>query len=486
MLKNVFEKYFHLKDEYFVSITAILFYLILWIFNPGNKLIVASYIPLFFLLNFKLKNFKFSLLTTYLISMIIFTGKTYYYQLIKEGIFPIELYPQGYVIPFIISAKNIISALMFVTIIRDFFLRKINNYRFNFLDSVVISFFKLQIFSDFIASKMPEISLLFSVQSLEYLILYFFIKLYKENFPNIYKVVFWLFISILVFQSTISIQQFVAGSPVFKNLEHSKDIIYFGWASDELQFRFRPVGTFPHANILAVWLGYLLLSIGVELLANFNYLFFGVFLFGLVCLVTTLSRSAWLGFSTGILSTLYIFEKVKHLKLPKILYSHYKMLIMLCAFLIIFFIFPRIDKSIYSFVKNEGGGYLRQAQTKETLNLIFEFPLFGTGSFMSVQEAILANPTGIYSQAPNSMHNWYLLLAVEHGIPVLILFLIFVVISLKRILKGVLADKRFSLENNLKFGSLGAILFLLVAVFFQNFFVYGPFMISLALYNDDK
>lgn len=471
-----------LRPEIFIFWTTTIFYFSLWFINPGNKIIAGSFFLLFFIFYLRLKDLRISMLLTYLVSIVIFTGKTYYIQLIPAGIFPIDLYPNGYVVPFIISPKHILAFLMFFILLRDFIVYKLKLIRFNKADVILVCFYFWVIISDIIASRKPEISLLFSLIFTESLILYFYLRVYGKRYPKLFKSIFWIFVSIIIFQSAISFQQFINSAPIFKNIEHQVDIAYFGWAPDELQFGFRPLGTFPHANILGTWLSFLLSLMFVGLFKKSNYFLLITYIFGLIALVTTLSRSSWIGYLVSIMFILYVSEKVKRIRFPKIITKHFISLFILGTLLFIFFILPRVEKSRYSFSEDQGGGYLRLAQTKDTISLILQNPFWGVGSAMSVQEGLKVNPRGIFSLAPTTVHNWYLLVAAEHGLPALILFSIFMVLSIRSLTAKIIVSRMVSIKEYLTLGSLGGILALLVAGFFQNYFVFGLILLSLGLF----
>jgi len=488
IIKNLLKIVGDRKDINFIFIVTALFYSLAWLVNPGNKIILGSVFILLIIFYLRIKNLRLCLFLTYLVSMIIFTGKTYTLQLVPAGVFTEELYPNGYIVFFVISPRHFLVFFMLTILVRDFIISKFRLVKFRKEDLTLISFYAWIILSDVFGSKKPEISLLFSLISLEGLILYFYLRAYNFGYSQFLKAVLWIFVGIVLFQAAISFQQFFAGSPIYKNLEHQVNILDIGWSADELQFRFRPLGTFPHSNILASWLTFLLSIIFVGLSKKPGYFLFASFIVGSVVLVMTISRSSWMGFLVSMMLIIYVLEKIKRIKLPKMITKHFVSLLVLAAALFLLFILPRAEKSLYS-LEAEGGGLLRLAQTQETTALILQNPVFGVGSYMTIQETLRLSPRGIFSLAPMTIHNWYLLLTAEHGIPAVILFLIFVILSVNRLAAKILRGRMESLEAYLRLGSLGGILAILVSGLFQNFLVLNLILFSSALFgkvNDNK
>lgn len=468
----------------YVFYVNILFYFLLWFFNPSNKLVAAFCVGLLFIYHYRLKDIRVSLLLAYLTSFIIFTGKSYTIQLVPPGIFPLDLYPRGYTILLTISPRHILAFFMGCLLLRDIVYTRFRTIKIRTLDILLVLYYFWLILSDFIASKNPEVSLSFSILMLENVIVYFYIRSYALRIYAVLPTIIWLFASIVLFEAVISFQQFINASPVYKTLETQGEIEYFGNAVDELQFRFRPLGTFHHANELGLALSFFLSLIFALLLRHQNIYLFLIYTFGAIALAMTLSRSAWLGYGTGILATLFIIEKFKKLSIPKRLRTYIAYLSILSAVLIVFFIFPRIDRSIYSFGAGEGGGYLRTLQTQDTLSLIAKNSIFGVGTNMSVQETRALNPRGIFSSVPLSIHNWYLLTVAEHGIPSVVIFIFFVLLSVKQLTS--IVRKSHASYNALyaPVGFIAGILSLLIIGFFQPFI--GESFIVLAISTMSK
>lgn len=469
VILNVFNKITYLKPQAYVFYSSLIFYSFLWFFNPQNKIIAVSFLILIFIFYHRLKDIRLSLLLSYLTSIIIFTGKRYLIQLLPLGIFPVDLYPLGYVVYFVISPKHILAFIMFIFLVRDIIKTRFKLIQIKKADLLVIFYFFWILASDVFGSKNPAISLLFSIASLHLLIFYIYLKTYIKKSKLFFLILLGLFASQILFESLISFQQFAASSPIFKNIEEQVDIEYFGHAVDELQFRFRPVGTFAHANVLGLSISFFLSVIFVYLYKQPKPIFFTALIGGVITLAMTLSRSSWIGFAASIITSLFILERIKKIRPPPIFTKNMLSLSVIAILLVAFFVLPRAEKSIYSFGRGGGGGYLRTLQIRDTLNIIARNPIFGIGTFMSVQEGILINPKGVFTSVPLGIHNWYLLTAAEHGIPALLLFASFLLVFIKPIITSIIKKRMQSLKQFIKLGLVGGIISLLVVGLFQPF-----------------
>lgn len=483
IIKRIANKILKLQPEIYVFFASFLFYIALWILNPSNKMIVISFMVFYIIIYLKLKNFRVSLLLTFLVSSIIFTGKTYSIQLIPPGIFPEKLYPDGHILPFIFSVRHIVTAFLAFILIKDL-AKAPKKFKLSLPDKLISLYFLWIIFTDLYASKQPKISLLYSLTSLETLVMYFYIRFIVRHYESLKKLIFWILISMALFQSIFSLQQFIYSAPTNNNLEYRVGIQYFGSAPDELSFRFRPMGTFAHANILAAWLTFYASIIFVFFYGKFNNFILGLYFVILTILILTLSRGAWLGYSASLFFTMYIAEKVKKKEVSKTFQKFLLRYLILGVFIGLLFVLPRLTASLNTFLEGEGGLFLRTAQLTEVVDIIKRNFILGVGSEMSIRAAIEINPNGIYSQAPLTVHNWYFLVMAEHGIPSLVIFLTILTIFLKKQLTDILKNRLVNHEDYLRIGYLGGTLSILIIGLFQPFLIMIPMFLFLSLYQN--
>jgi hypothetical protein len=88
---------------------------------------------------------------------------------------------------------------------------------------------------------------------------------------------------------------------------------------------------------------------------------------------------------------------------------------------------------------------------------------------MSVLAGYRHNPTGVFSQVALSVHNWYLLYLVEHGLIISLLFGLFLLLSTTKALKKTLHTNYLHLTHFVNLGLTSGILVLLTIGFFQPF-----------------
>ena len=454
------------------STNSYVFFTALWTLNPNNYIIAVSFLLLIIIYNIKIKNLKLSLLLTYLASSVILTGKSYPIQLVPKGILPLEIYPFGYFVRFTITPSSILAVLMFLIILRDLINSRINHTKLTPFEILLIIYFLWTVVADYFGSGIPEFSVLFSILSLTIPILYFYIKLYVKQKNTFIKIIIYLLSAIVIFESLIATQQFLAKSPIGKTLEYQQGIEHFGNTVDEIQFTFRPVGTFGHANEFGIWMSSYLIIIILYSLIKQNYILSIASVMGIVALVTTLSRSAWMGFLIGILLSLFILEKLKKIDVSKKIKKYLPWLIFLGVPLFFFFIFPRLEKSFYTF--SQGGGYFRKIQIQRAAELIKKNYIFGVGSFRSVPEGLKITSV----KDPNfsilsDVHNWYISSVVEHGIPSVLLFLPILYLYFNKLF----SNKNISM---IKLGLAAGVISTLMSALFQPYINLQIIILALA------
>ena len=486
-MKSLCKKILALSPGTFVFIVLILFYFFLWFVNPGNKIIAVSFLALIGIFFLRFKNLKLSLAISYLASQLIFTGKQYLFEIIPPGVFPRIMYPEGNVLSLNITPQNIMAVLLVFVLIRDIFIRGIKKINFQKIDVLVIFFFLWPVIADWSSSLRPEVSTLFSLQNLLTLVAYIYFKncfSISSRRSGTDKIIVSILIAVIVSQialeSTAAVQQFVHNSPMVKNIENlvNTDPEFFSNASDDTGFRYRPAGTFPHTNYLGMEMAFRLLVLLPFLFQRERVHLIYPFFAGLIILMLTLSRSAWIGFAGGAIFCLFIIEKIKKIKTPPF-FSKNALSVGILAIIIIFtFIVPRAENSLYTFT--QGGWSLRQKQIEDTLSLIVQNPIFGVGTGMNILAGLKLSNQSVFATEALSVHNWFLLTAAENGLPTLLFFTIFLFIKLRKIFFSVTSR----VVNNLillRTGIFCGILSLLTVGIFQPFIDPGLMLIFLAI-----
>lgn len=445
---------------------TLLFYSSLWIINPQNKIIVISFFVLILVFFLKNRDIRVSLLLGYLASLVILTGKTYVVQLVPPGIFPIDQWPFGYIRHIVVTPTHVISAIMVLIMLRDVLKKHPTERRMYAQDMYIFLFYLWMIASSLFASVNPEISVVFTILLLHTPIVYLYIRFNASRWTNMaYAQFIGVLLAIVVFESGVSIMQFVNSSPVGKNIETQVGIEQFGEAVDELAFRFRPVGTLEHANDLAQMLTFyfpIILSLYFARL-KMRYLFVSILV--TLTLAMTLSRSAWIGYILSIFILLYCYEKIQKKKLLTLNRKYLLLIVVLAILSVMYFVFPRLERSVNVFSEFGGGAYVRGLQTEATIELILRSPLLGVGALMSVPESLMTGAGRIFSEFPSPIHNAYLLYSAEYGIPSIVFILLFVLLCLRYLIKAFVS--RGTKESPLAMGVAVGSVSLLVVAFFQ-------------------
>ena len=137
-------------------------------------------------------------------------------------------------------------------------------------------------------------------------------------------------------------------------------------------------------------------------------------------------------------------------------------------------VLPRMIKA-FNFFQPESGGEARLRLIKESLNLIKTYPLFGSGKGLSVLNMFKLNPLGITSVFPAPVHNFYLLLASEGGLPALLFFFLFLTFIAK---ENFTRFKTNGINDKIKvLGITGGILASLINSFIHQIFLMGFYLI---------
>ncbi|MFC1711930.1 O-antigen ligase family protein [Patescibacteria group bacterium] len=312
-----------------------------------------------------------------------------------------------------------------------------------------------------------------------------YLKLNNELFTKISLI----FSAMVIFESLLSFGQWLRRSTYGLSIEAvNQGLTYFkGPAQD--YFSVRSLGTFSHPNELALF------SLGMSLFflpmifkknnkSKLKKIYQISFIAAISTLILSLGRSAWISFVFCFLLFLFILEKkwkrkvilVKNIRTKNVLY----IIVLLAIFLII--IFPRLLKMTDLF-KPEGGGETRIKLINEVINVIGVRPFFGTGTGLSGYFMFKFNPKGIVSTFPTTVHNLYLKIASESGIPALMFFLLVILFWFRNIF---FKFKKLQIKDKIKL--LSAILpmlgYLLNGIM-QQIFLFSFFIIYLMLGSID-
>lgn len=465
-----------IREEY-VRNASLIFLISLWFINPSNKFIVLFFILFLGLMIWIIRKPDISLVIVHFVSSFFLVGKVYYLKLMDLGNFPeiVPYYPLGLTTRVQISLSDVIFSLLVVYAIIAFRRTRVDWRKLEVIDYVLIAFVSYGVLSDILVSSNLLLSLLLKKGLFEYLFIYFFVKFMVKDQSLLYKLFMSLLISLSLFEGFVIIQQFIYSSPIGNNLEATFSIESFGPGADELYFFFRPIGTFIHANLLGMFLA-TVMPLLMYLVTKSKKYFLKVTLFLVaVSLVLTLSRSGWIA---AVLSFLLILFYLEYSKKREFKISISAKKLVLYGMLIVplaLYSFPRVVK-ISNIFQPGSGLDVRIRQADEVLGLISQSPIFGTGAGMSVVKALEVYPKGVFSGFPSEIHNFFMLQAVENGIPYSILFFTFLFLSFKKL---------FGYKKDLTVYSAVSIFALTVVALFQPFF-FSQFLLLITAFNYDK
>jgi O-antigen ligase len=309
-----------------------------------------------------------------------------------------------------------LSPALYLTDILIFFL--LMSWLFEKHQRIRFSLFKIIFVAGFICANIffaanRTVAFFAWIKILEMIALGFYIVKEKPKLPEI---IFPLSVGVL-YSSVIAITQFLLqhsiGGPLWFLGERTFSFSTPGIARVDFPsfFKLRAYATFPHPNVLGGFLAILLPLIIYQLsnlpiiqFKNKKQIFYIVTsLLGIIALILTFSRSAWIVFVLGIsyiacLPARQVYRKKKRAFFP----------ILLCAFLMIFFIgktFGFQDESVV----------VREQLSVAALSMARASPVLGTGLgnyLVRLPDYLVSRQ--IYFLQP--VHNIYLLLLSEVGI----------------------------------------------------------------------
>lgn len=411
-------------DEEYTRNALLLLFIIFWVFNPSIKALQILFFLFTIALWIKIKKLDIAIILTYIVTNVFYVGKVYLIPLINTTNLPViqAYYPSHQLLTSaIITYSDIYAIFIFALLIRQILTVKISFKRLIPLDYIVMLFLFWMLGSNILFSSRPILSILSSLSLFKNVLIYLYIRLYIWNQKYFFTILLSTLSIVIIFEGFLVLQQLIYQAPVGKNFESATSIEVFGNALDEWSLISRPNGTFSYTNSLGIYMAVIFPLILSGFLIFKNKGFFVSLILGLIVIISTLSRSAWIAFFFSIMTFIYVTETYLHYNYKKLLLNK-KIIVagmVLIPFIVLFFL-PRLTRSMYSF--EDGGLGLRIQQFKESINLIQAKPL-GVGTNLSVVQLIRNNPNGTFAHFPSSPLNYYLTLTIENGFPALLFYL---------------------------------------------------------------
>jgi putative inorganic carbon (hco3(-)) transporter len=245
---------------------------------------------------------------------------------------------------------------------------------------------------------------------------------------DVYMVVA-MFMASLIIQSIVGVIQYVSGGLV--GMES------FGLSQDSLvrqtiglQVYSRVGGTFGHPNVLARYLG-LWLPVNAALLfaplpGRYKVALWGVFAMAIGADFLTFSRGGWISLTLagGITVAWCLAKKMKHGFAATSIVAAGLVALIVILMTVVAPIQRRILEEDY------GAAKARKPLMVVAFNVISHHPLMGVGlgNYASAAVGYDNSYDGITKKFPHPVHNVFLLIAGELGLPALALFLLIIVI----------------------------------------------------------
>lgn len=282
---------------------------------------------------------------------------------------------------------------------------------------------------------------------------------------KIFQLTIYCLLILATFEGLLATGQFLLRRPLGRIIEENLFFSPFGETAAEDISQLRSSGTFSDPNTMAVfWLTLIPLiiiqALGKKPLIRNQLLVFMGLACSLVGLVTTFSRAAWLTFAL-----VFLFLVAYQLKRGSLSFKKGKPLFFLI--LLVFLGLPplisqRFSSLRYSLWGQGTSGIARIKLIQESWEMIKQKPFLGVGPGNFVQNLATNNFTNLVTYFPYPVHNLYLLIAAEVGLPALVLLVIFIGSSLRNSLREI--SRKTDQLAAVKLGIVGGLSSYLLAV----------------------
>jgi putative inorganic carbon (hco3(-)) transporter len=226
-------------------------------------------------------------------------------------------------------------------------------------------------------------------------------------------------------QALIGLAQYASGGKLGLELLGESERSFFEMKAGA-DFVSRVAGTLGHPNKLAVLLGTLIplniaLVFGAESRTSRGLMMIPLTVMA-TAMVLTYSRGGWLGLAAGGGITLWwcMYRRLRHRTLAAIILVAVSSALLLASLSGI----PSVRKRLFE--DDYGTAALRGPMSQVALNVIANNPLLGVGlnHYTAVSNQYDLSTAGVSYAFPRPVHNEFLLIGAEQGIPALILFLV--------------------------------------------------------------
>ncbi len=366
---------------------------------------------------------------------------------------------------FSLSAKFLLSVFLAIILIPEI---KKKNFSFKNYDFYLIAFFLIGLLALFFVEHIQ--AGIFGYLPVFQGFLLFFLAKYFLKEPKVLTLTLNIILVLAIFEGFLATSQFLFHQPLGKIIEESLFLNPYGQVAREDIFIFRASGSFADPNTMAVfWVTLMPLFLSQmihksPLMINRWFLSLA-FILGFLGLVSTFSRFAWVVFVLAALLLIFYLRKKKEISFKK--YRYVFLLVAVICLIIAPFLVQRILGFYNSLWVGPNSGLTRIDLIKESLVIIGQSPFWGVGPGNFLPAMANNNVTGIANSFFYPVHNLYLFLASETGLPALLCFLLFLILLLRRSFSSKIKDKKI---QGVKIGlTIGILAYLFSALIYTNY-----------------
>ncbi|MFC1646813.1 O-antigen ligase family protein [Patescibacteria group bacterium] len=423
------------KKLFFLSLT----FLCLTYFVPNNKFFLIEVLLFVTGLFLIWRNLLLALLSCYILLIPFSVGKGIEFLLIPaEYINPLRIREMAvpYTIFFTFTMLNLLQAALFYLYFRNEIISKgiKPSHRRDFADNLLVLFIITNIVSG-IASNIPLLSLLLTIQIIGYLFVYHLVRYYglktwlQKTFPIFAS-------SFCAFEGFWTVLQLASRGPLKKYIENIPDLNTSGFlvhTANESSTYLRMQGTFNHPNDLGIAMATMLPIVFYYSVSKYSSSFgktaaaFGS-MGGFVALVASGSRASWIVF---ILAIIFLFS-IKTIRLSwditPLIKKSYRIFIYLFLAIFPFVIVPRLTQLSKTF-SYDGGASFRTDLITKSIFVALQHPL---GIGLGVFPQVLFIDIGGFTSHPTQPHNLILQILVASGFIGMFSFLGFIYLKIRK------------------------------------------------------
>ncbi|MFX0195088.1 MAG: O-antigen ligase family protein [Candidatus Hodarchaeota archaeon] len=299
------------------------------------------------------------------------------------------------------------------------------------------------------------------IQLIKVYLLFFFVANYIKTEKDLRYVVCILFLTFFL-ECTLGIVQYISG--------RSFDLAILGGGGEKFArtfggAAFRVSGTFGTSNAFGSYIIMLLpliLSLLFFTIKRTHRMIYGsLLIMGVISLILTLSRGAWVGFIISVTVLLLLLHS-KSINKPKAFLMG--SIFLLTITIIVFTLRETIVLRLYS--DDHGSALSRIPMMRIAFEMIKQNPVFGIGINNYIEVMANYDPTGLAYCYFHPVHNVYLQIAAEIGVFGLCIFLWFLFVLYREALQNF--KKSLDFASNIRIGLIGGITALLVHSMVNN------------------